>query len=277
MRYGFIGYGNMGRTLLLSLLNDRSLTSSQVALYNRTLDRPRELAETFPDIIISAQAAEVAQCSDMVFICTLTSAVCGVMQEIAPALRPNAHVITINGGITIADIEKFYDGPVSKVMPSLTLAAERGITLVAHGPKVPPDMSDRLNGLFQRSSRVKVVSEGELERSTDLTSCAPGWMAMMFESFVQAGARASQLPLDEARELVLETWLGTSLTLANGTDTPQGLMGKVATKGGITEQGLLVLERELPGVFDRVFEASRKKRDSLKGIVTDSSCRQMEG
>jgi len=84
---------------------------------------------------------------------------------------------------------------------------------------------------------------------------------MLMEAFARSGARSSRLSLEEVKEIVIETLLGTAITLATGTDSTRGLMEKVATRGGMTEKGLEVLEMELPATFDRMFEATRAARD----------------
>ncbi len=270
-RHGFIGYGNMGRAVVLSLLKDRSLAPHQVTVFNRTSDRLAQLSESYPDVAISTSLQEIARVSDILFLCTDTSAVRGVMEEISPYLERNTHVVTINGGISMGEIEALHVGPVSKVIPTMIMGSGHGITLIAHGSQVPKLMQDELQALFHRSSKVKVVTEGNLNNCTDLTSCAPGLMAMMMEAFAKSGARSSGLPLDEVKEMVLETMLGTALTLSEDGATPRGLMDKVATRGGITEKGLKVLELELPSTFDRMFEATRAARDGLTQRTRDTS------
>lgn len=250
----------MGRALVLSLLRDRSLAPDHVTVFNRTSDRLSELSEIFPDVDISTSPSEVARASDVLFLCTDTSAVGDVMEEISRDLDGNTHVVTINSGIAIGTLEALHAGPVSKVIPTMIMTSGHGFTLIAHGSRVPPLLQEDLEALFQRSSKVKLVAEGCLNDSTDLTSCAPGLMAMMMEAFSESGARSCGLPLEEVREIVLETMLGTALTLATGNDNTLGLMDKVATRGGITEKGLKVLEMELPAIFDRMFEATRTAR-----------------
>ena len=63
--------------------------------------------------------------------------------------------------------------------------------------------------------------------------------------------------------MVLETLMGTALTLESGVSVPE-LNEKVATKGGITEQGLKILEDELPAIFDMVFARTMAKQAEVR-------------
>jgi pyrroline-5-carboxylate reductase len=68
--------------------------------------------------------------------------------------------------------------------------------------------------------------------------------------------------------LVVETLLGTALTLSSGAFSFDEMKSRVATKGGITEQGLAVLDQEMPRVFDQVLEATRSKHETVKAALT---------
>ena len=68
--------------------------------------------------------------------------------------------------------------------------------------------------------------------------------------------------------LVVETLLGTALTLASRDTSFDELKSMVATKGGITEQGLAVLDREMPRIFDQVLQATVSKHEAVKGKIT---------
>jgi pyrroline-5-carboxylate reductase len=118
---------------------------------------------------------------------------------------------------------------------------------------------------------VKVLPEEKLGIATDLTSCGPGFMAEMIAQFALSGAKAGSIDDHEAIEMATETMLGTALMMADGRSSPDALAERVATKGGITEQGLLVLERDLPRVFDQMFEATRRKRGSVRTAMAGMS------
>lgn len=271
MRCGFIGYGNMGSAVIRALLRDGSLHEDEVIVFNRTISRLDGLRAEHPGVVIASSMSEAARAADALFICVDSHAVHEVMSSIQGELSGNVHLITINGGVGIADIEALYDGPVSKVIPTITIETGRGITLISHGKKVSEDQARALEVLFSRSGRVMVLPEEKLGVATDLTSCGPGLMAAMVAEFALSGARAGGLSGEEAIAMAAETMLGTALMLADGRSSPEALMRRVATRGGITEQGINVLESELPGTFDRMFEATGKKRAAVRSTMERAS------
>ncbi|MDW5562669.1 MAG: pyrroline-5-carboxylate reductase dimerization domain-containing protein [Methanomassiliicoccus sp.] len=270
MRCGFIGYGNMGSAVVNALLHDGSLKECEVKVYNRTAGRLDGLRSEFPGVSIAASMGEAVQGVDAAFICVHSPIVPQVLAEVRESLVRGVHLITINGGVWINDLEAEYGGPVSKVIPSVTIETGRGFTLISHGRKVSTAQANALESLFSRSSRVKVLPEDQFGICTDLTSCGPGLLAMMMDQLAASGARSGSIDPREAMDMVAETMLGTALVLADRGRSPAMLVERVATRGGITEQGLRVLESELPGTFDRMFAATRRKRAEVTRPIADT-------
>lgn len=270
MRLGFIGYGNMGRIIVRSLLADGSVAPRQITVYNRTADKMGDLVREHPGVTIADTTSEVATVSDVVFICVRTGAVGAVLDSLAPELREGTHLVAINGGIQLKNLARGYGGPITKIIPSVTMEAGRGVTLVCHNDRVTAEMRRALETLFARSSIVKVIAEDQFEVAGDLTSCGPALMAEMMNKFAEAGARHGTLSYEESLKMVLETMVGTAALLADRKVPVEELEARVATKGGITEQGLKVLDSELPSVFDRMMAATLEKHEKVKREISAS-------
>jgi pyrroline-5-carboxylate reductase len=69
--------------------------------------------------------------------------------------------------------------------------------------------------------------------------------------------------------LVRQTLIGTTWLL-NGNDTGfDEIIGRVTTRGGITEEGIKVLDGRLPGVFDEMLEATLRKRREVREKIAE--------
>ena len=108
------------------------------------------------------------------------------------------------------------------------------------------------------------MREEDLDISTDLTSCSPAFMAYIFKEFADIGAARSEISEKEAEEMVLQTLLGTVKLLTEKKMSFEEIISRVATKGGITEEGIKSLENDLPEVFDNLFKSTFNKREKLK-------------
>jgi pyrroline-5-carboxylate reductase len=267
MKVGFVGYGNMGSTLLNGLLEHGALTECEVIVTSRTTDRMDDLKKAHLGITVVRKCTDVATAS-MIFICVRTGDVKALLEELLPHLSPEIHIVTINGGLQIKNLERAFPGKISKVIPSMTMGSGHGVTLICHIGRVDTSSARLIEEMFSRVGMVQIVREEQFEVAADLTSCAPAFIADIVQRFAEAGVRHSDLEGETARLMMVETLLGTALTLSSGGVVFEELKSKVATKGGISEQGLEVLDRELPGVFDQVFEATRSKHEAVKGSIS---------
>jgi pyrroline-5-carboxylate reductase len=49
----------------------------------------------------------------------------------------------------------------------------------------------------------------------------------------------------------------------------QELVDRVATRGGITEEGVKIIRQQAPMVFDKVLEVTLAKHEYLKGLIRE--------
>ena len=116
--------------------------------------------------------------------------------------------------------------------------------------------------LFGRAGAIiPLDSEPLIEPAMALMSCGPAFMALVAESFADAGA-AHGLERDEALRMTVETMAGTAAYLREHDYDTEAVKVRVATPGGTTERGLIALEeRGLRDVcraaVDAVVEATR--------------------
>jgi len=261
LRYGFIGLGNMGSSLASGLLGCGAFSPENVLVANRSPGKAESFAKRYPGVRVAESNAEVAESCDTLFVAVRTDQLLGVLKGISSSGR-SAHVVVVNGAVPLPILEEVCKGPVSKLIPSVTMERGRGVSLLSHGPSVSRARSRSLEETLGRASKVIVVPEDRMEVATDLTSCGPALIAEMMHQFAEAGVRRG-MDKKDAWEMVLETMQGAALSLACG-ESVASLKERVATKGGITEQGLLVLEAELPAVFDKVMERTLAKHAEVR-------------
>lgn len=79
--------------------------------------------------------------------------------------------------------------------------------------------------------------------------------------------QSPELDIAKARAMLVETMLGTAMLLQKDQLDFDQLIDQVATKGGITEEGLRVLDKTLPAGFDELFAMTASKHALLKEQV----------
>jgi pyrroline-5-carboxylate reductase len=260
-RYGFIGTGSMGSMLVRKFTGNRLIVPADIAASSKTGISARALAD-MTGITAAPSNTAVAAGAGVLFICVKPAIVRSVLEEIRPVLGKEILIVSIAGGVTLADLKEWAgpDHRYVRVIPSVAAEQESGISLVAWGRGTMPEDKALILSLFNAIGIAVETDEGNFDLYADLTSCAPAFIAVMMREFAKSSVRTGAIEPVLAEYLVRKTLAGTTRILdddGTGFDT---VIARVATKGGITEEGVKVLEARLPAVFDEVLRATKEKR-----------------
>ncbi len=293
MKIGVIGYGNMGSMIVNNILKlNLLLEDEELIISNRHLNKFESLIEEYPDenLNITSDNTEIAKSCEKILISVETPQFKEVMDEIAPCLNENTHIIYTCAGLNFNHIKSFYDGKLSLVIPTLastvtsnnaisSLSRRKGVTLVKHNSKV--ELQERLfvEDLFNEFSYVKKIdnpiyfneeednlhpTDNELEISTILTSCAPAFLAIMIEKLAQTSSELAKVSKEEAEDMILKTIIGTALLKEDQSLSNEEIINKVATKKGITQEGVDLLDKKLTKINRELVKCLLNRFDEVK-------------
>jgi pyrroline-5-carboxylate reductase len=207
-----------------------------------------------------ASNAELAQRADVVVLCHKPNQLAEVAREVEGHARA---VVSILAATSTERLEAAYpDVPVYRFIPNIPAEVRQGVLcyvpgrLAAEGPE-----TEVLEVLGRAGAVIPLEREPLIEPAMALMSCGPAFMALVAESFAEAGA-AHGLGRDEALRMTVETMAGTAAYLREHAYDTNAVKARVATPGGTTERGLIALEeRGLRDVcraaVDAVVEATR--------------------
>ena len=251
MKLGLIGAGNMASALARGI-------GEPVLVHDVDAAKAESLAAELGGEPL-ATGAEVAQRADVVVLCHKPQQ----LTEVAEQISPRA-IASILAATTTARIEQAYPNtPVYRFIPNIPAEVRRGVLCYVPGSRAAEGPERELLELFGRAGTILRLDEEPLiEPAMALMSCGPAFMALVAESFADAGIQHG-LRRDDAMRMVVETMGGTAAYLAaNGWDGV-GLRTRVATPGGATERGLVRLEEEglarvCRAAVDAVVEGTRR-------------------
>ncbi|HSV42024.1 MAG TPA: NAD(P)-binding domain-containing protein, partial [Methanomassiliicoccales archaeon] len=172
LRYGFIGLGNMGASLAAGLLENGAVSAEGVVIANRGPVRAESFARRYPGVTIAKSNLKAAEDSGTLFVAVRTDQLLDVLREIS-SVSKDLHAVVVNGALPLPVLEGVCKGPVSRLIPSVTMERGRGVSLVSHGPSVSGLQARSLERALGRASRVVVVPEDRMYVAADLTSCGP--------------------------------------------------------------------------------------------------------
>jgi pyrroline-5-carboxylate reductase len=262
-KIGFIGFGAMGSIMVEALVASGAIAAGNIILNTRTPAKLKDFATRHPGVEVAQSIAELVKKCERVFICTGTAEVKGVLTQIV-RVNPGVHVITITGVIELACIESVFPGRVSKIMPTQIGEVGEGVTLVCHNAKALPADRAFIHNAFSKIGLVKEIEEDRFDLAADLSGCAPAFYTAVLRSLVETAQCHGDLSQDDIREISLATLHGTAKLLREKDVDFTEFIARVATPGGITEEGVKVLDKALAAVFDEMLTVTLEKRDKVK-------------
>lgn len=260
-RYGFIGTGSMGSMLIRKFIGTGFVAPSDISASSKSGISARALAGK-TGITWGVSNRTVAETADVLFICVKPLQVRGVLDEIRDVQKHGALLVSIAGCVSLDNLRDWTGDNVHwvRIIPSVTAEENAGISLVAWGHGVTPGDKKLVLGLLNAISTAVEIDEQNFDPYTDLTSCGPALIVAMMREFAGSAVRTGTIRPELAEYLVKETMIGTARILAGEPMKFDDVIGRVATKGGSTEEGVKVLQARLPDVMDEVLQALDAKR-----------------
>lgn len=270
---GFIGFGSIGSMLIKGFIESGQICQEQIIVTRKDKSRLVDIKNTWPEVNIAQEVTEVVKLAKYIFICVKPLEYKSILNEIKPYILPDQHIISTAGSVTIENIEKMVNCRITKVMPTIISEVNEGITLICHSSKVTVEDAHFIELLLGSICKIRLMDEKDFGFATELTSCGPGLIAAVFHELVKSGLRhTDSFKEGDIAEMVLQTLYGTARLILEKKMNFADVISRVATKGGITEEGVKVLGKSLPQVFDEMFDMTMNKRKS----VSEKVCKEFE-
>jgi pyrroline-5-carboxylate reductase len=262
MKIGIIGFGSMGRMLMRKFLETGTIMQEELYVSNRTKEKLSELSSFYPKVNICNNESVVTS-SDFIFICVRPAQMKDVAEIIKPYIKKGQHICAVNACIRFYQLNSIFPGcSCSIVIPSVTGEVNKSVTLASFNSHAAKHEIDLIQSLLSSFSSVVVIPENELGICTDLTSCMPGFIASIFDIIVEEASHHSSLSKNEIHSMIITTILGTSKLCVDQKMSFDKIVERVATKGGITEEGEKVIRSRFPEIVKILFQHTREKREN---------------
>jgi competence protein ComER len=269
MNVGFIGTGSMGSILIESFIQSGALRSEEIVASNRTSVKIDRLTDNFDGLKKANSNIEVVQQCEIIFLCIKPIEFKNVIHEIQPYILPSHIIISITSPIKIAYLEDQLPCKIAKIIPSITNYVQSGPTLCIYGERMHQDDKAQIEHLLSHISEPIRVSEQFTRITSDISSCGPAFFSFILLKFIRAAVEETGIPYAEANRLACEMLLGTGKLLTSGGFTPGELQKRVSVPGGITAEGLKLLDVKLAGVFNQLIKITHAKFEEDMAKIND--------
>jgi competence protein ComER len=237
-----------------------AIANVEIVAFNRTPAKLDKIVLEYPAVQKMDSAASLGKTSQVIFLCVKPGDVQTVLNSLQPCLTRDQFLVSINSVWSIADLEQAAPCKVVKLIPSITQESLSGAILTMYGSRLTHADLELMNSLLQAISFPIAIDEQQTRVSSDLTSCGPAFMSHVLQSFATAAERQGNLSREQADILVKTMIYGLAKLIVEEGFSFHDVIKRVAVPGGVTAEGLKVLEPALDGVFDRVLTATRLKQ-----------------
>jgi pyrroline-5-carboxylate reductase len=190
------------------------------------------------------------------------------LTQIAPALKPNAVIISIAAGISCAFIEKALGQSgnkprVIRVMPNTPMLAGKGMSALALGANASEQDLITAERIFSAAGKTVRVPEASMDAVTAVSGSGPAYIFYLTEALAKAGVAAGLTEL-QAGQLARETVIGAAALLAQSKDSPEDLRRKVTTPNGTTQAAIETMQAgDFEGLMTKAIAAAAKRAKEL--------------
>ncbi|MEK4178373.1 late competence protein ComER [Aeribacillus sp. FSL K6-1121] len=261
MKIGFIGTGNMGRILIEAFCEAKVSTPSSLFITNRTIQKAYAIKRKYPEIHVCTSSIEVVHQSDFIFLCVKPLDIHPLLKELKTCLQEHQCLISITSPISVEQIESAVPCQVARVIPSITNRAKAGAALLTFGNRCSEHTRNIILSMFEKISKPILIENNITRVASDIVSCGPAFFSFLLQKFIEAAAAETDISKEDAVQLANEMMIGIGKLLESGYYTLPTLQEKVHVKGGVTGEGIKVLENELGDMFHHLFQSTHAKFD----------------
>lgn len=258
MRLWMIGCGNMGGAMLRRWIAAGTVAAADVFVANR-VDRPlppgvrqgRALPEgDAPDVVVlGVKPQQLGEAAALHWARVAT----------APVL------VSMLAGTDPAALSRAFPGPVAvQTMPNLPVELGQGVVAI-HAPQAPTAAHAVVDRLMAPLGLVEWFDDaGRFALAGALSGTGPAFLFRFIDALA-AGGIAAGLPQVEAERIATATVAGAAAMAASSDRPPAALADAVASPGGMTREGLNVLDddRALARLLEATLAAAVRRQEEM--------------
>lgn len=254
-----IGCGNMGGALLRGWLA-QGLDPAAVTVVDPS---PPEDA---PGVTHHRQAPADATPARVVVLAVKPQKLAEVAASLQPLVGPETVILSVLAAPGIAALKAAFPraAAIVRTVPNLPASIGQGITSVFAEPSSPQvaDLAERL--LAPLGQVLWLDDEAQCDAVTAVAGCGPAFLFRFADALIKAGQNLG-LPAALATQLVEATLAGSVELMRRSDDPPGRLAARVASPGGVTLEGLKVLDQNaaLDTLIARTLTAARDRSAAM--------------
>jgi pyrroline-5-carboxylate reductase len=239
-----IGAGSMSEALISGMIANQFIENKNLWVTNRSnLSRLTTLQEKY-HISTSYHIRELLNETDMVILAMKPKDAGTTMENIKSYLSENTLLVSVLAGVSIQTLEELSNSNLAivRAMPNTSATVGRSATALAYNKNSTKEQIKLVEKMFKTIGLTRFIEEEQLDAVTGLSGSGPAYFYYLVEAMEKS---AIEIGLDSklAKELIVQTLLGTAEMLNASQKPSYQLRHEVTSPGGTTEAGIRILEQ----------------------------------
>ncbi|MDL2273165.1 pyrroline-5-carboxylate reductase [Oscillospiraceae bacterium OttesenSCG-928-G22] len=241
LRLGIIGYGNMARAILESVLLNEQFAPSDIILYDT--DPAKLQSRPSPEILAAESLRDLMRFSDLILLSIKPQVFPAVLPELKPYSAGKCF-LTIAAGISTGYIKEHVGANthVVRVMPNTPILYGKGATAIAKTDSVPHEYYKLAVSIFQSAGEIAFIDESQMNEITGVNGSSPAYYFLLVDAICKA-AEEQGIESAAALRLAAKTMEGAAVMLLESGRSPAELAADVTSPGGTTLAALTAMEK----------------------------------
>lgn len=266
-KIGVIGCGVMGQAILSGFLASSLIDNSNIRI-TTIPEMLSDLKVDFPQIEANSDNMATIEWADVVIFSLKPHILLNFLSDhkVQNVLNiAGKLVISIAGGVSLSQLGQFIKAPAEliRVMPNIAAMVQESMNIITAADGCSSESLELCRSLFETTGRCQILPESQLDVATALCGCSPAFFCTIIEA-LGSGAVKMGLNPKLAYELAAQTMAGTGQMMLSTGEHPAVLRDKVTTPGGITIDGLAVMEEgNIRSVLSKTIEHCTEKSRNM--------------
>jgi pyrroline-5-carboxylate reductase len=263
-RVGLIGAGVMAEVIAGGLIRSKLVRPSDIIMSHYRHDRLKEL-ERIASVRTTESNREAYEEADVCVLCVRPQAMTTILEELKPLIRTDILLISIAAGLPIS----FYESelgrnlPFVRCMPTFFGRIKAGTSGFALSKETTADHLALASRLFDTvSEHVIVMPEEDMDAFTTFGSTTTAAVYLLLDALITAGSIVG-LRHQMSHSRAIEQVVAAARNIMATDKLPSQLLDEICTPGGVTVEGVKVLEeRAVRGaVIDAIIAATDRAKE----------------
>lgn len=244
-KIAIIGAGSMAEALISGMIENHFIESNNIWVTNRSNYFRLEEIQTKYQITTTYDLEDLTEEADLIILAMKPKDAGTALENLKNYLTDNKILlVSVLAGVSIPTIEKLVNSSISivRAMPNTSATIGMSATGLAYNEQTTPHQIEMVETMFKTIGMTKFVKEEQLDAITGLSGSGPAYFYYLVEAMEKSAGKIGLEP-ELAKQLIVQTLLGTAAMLTKSEKPSFQLRREVTSPGGTTEAGIRVLEQ----------------------------------